>query len=106
MILKKKPQTVGIYRLTMKSGSDNFRSSAIQDIIHLLSNKDINIVIYEPTLEANSFDDHQVIKDLEEFKAKSDIILANRIENNIKDIGFPNILISKYQFHRLLSKIK
>lgn len=87
MVLKKKPQTVGIYRLTMKSGSDNFRSSAIQDIIHLLSNKDVNVIIYEPTLEANSFDDHQVIKDIEEFKAKSDIILANRIENSIKDVA-------------------
>lgn len=87
MVLAKKPKTVGIYRLTMKSGSDNFRSSAIQDIIHLLSNKDLDIIIYEPTLSAESFDGYRIENDLAKFKATSDIILANRIENDIKDIA-------------------
>lgn len=86
MILAKKPKTVGIYRLTMKSGSDNFRSSAIQDIIHLLSNRGIDIVIYEPTLNAQTFDDHRIENDLAKFKSDCDVILANRIEHEISDI--------------------
>lgn len=85
MIIAKKPKTVGIYRLTMKSGSDNFRSSAIQDIIHLLDNKDINILIYEPTLKSDKFENYEIESDLEKFKKKSDIILANRIEELLKD---------------------
>ena len=85
MIVAKKPKTVGIYRLTMKSGSDNFRSSAIQDIIHLLDNKDINILIYEPTLKSDKFENYEIENNLEKFKKKSDIILANRIEELLKD---------------------
>lgn len=86
MILATKPKTVGIYRLTMKSGSDNFRSSAIQDIIHLLDNHNIDIVIYEPTLKDAKFDNHRIIKDLNDFKSTCDIILANRIEKPIEDV--------------------
>ena len=85
MIIAKKPKTVGIYRLTMKSGSDNFRSSAIQDIIHLLDNKDINILIYEPTLKETVFESYEVENNLEKFKKRSDIILANRIEELLSD---------------------
>lgn len=85
MILAKKPKTVGVYRLTMKSGSDNFRSSAIQDIIHLLSNKDVEIIIYEPTLKDRKFENYEIVKDLDEFKKRSNVILANRIDNQISD---------------------
>ena len=86
MILKEPVNTIGIYRLTMKTGSDNFRSSAIQSIIKLLKNKNKNIIIYEPILKENTFDDCYVIKDLKEFKNKSDIIIANRMDENIKDV--------------------
>lgn len=86
MIMSKKPKVVGIYRLTMKSNSDNFRESAIIDIIKKLDKYNIEIIIYEPTLKDNKFLNYQVIKNLEEFKNSSDIIIANRIDNDIKDI--------------------
>ena len=85
MILEKNPSTVGIYRLTMKTGSDNFRASAIQDIIKYLKEKNINIVIYEPTLNKENFDECKVINNLEEFKNISDVIVANRLGDNLKD---------------------
>lgn len=85
MIIAKKPKTVGIYRLTMKSGSDNFRSSAIQDIIHLLDNNGINILIYEPTLKNHKFENYEAIKDIDEFKKRSDVIVANRVDDFIAD---------------------
>ena len=85
-ILKRKPETIGIYRLTMKSGSDNFRSSAIQDIIKNLKAEDQKVIIYEPTLNYNSFFGCKVINDIEQFKKKSSIIIANRVEENIKDV--------------------
>ena len=87
MIIEKNPSTVGIYRLTMKTGSDNFRASAIQDIIKYLKEKNINIVIYEPTLNKENFDECKVINNLEEFKNISDVIVANRLEDNLKDIN-------------------
>ena len=85
-ILAKNPNIVGIYRLTMKSGSDNFRSSAIQGIIKRIKAKDIEVVIYEPVLNNDKFFNLKVIKDLQEFKQISDIIVANRIEDNIVDV--------------------
>ena len=85
-ILKKKPETVGIYRLTMKAGSDNFRSSAIQDIIKNLRANNIKVVIYEPTLNTKDFNGFEVINDIDEFKEKSSIILANRQECLIDDV--------------------
>ena len=85
-IIKTNPEIVGIYRLTMKSGSDNFRSSAIQDIIQNLRNKNIKVVIYEPTLNDDEFNGCEVIKNLEEFKQQASIIMANRLEDKIKDV--------------------
>ena len=86
MIMRKNPKIVGIYRLTMKTNSDNFRASAIQGIIERLKNNDVDIVIYEPTLKADTFNDCKVEKDFETFKEKSDVILVNRIDDNIKFI--------------------
>ena len=85
MIMAKNPKTVGVYRLTMKAGSDNFRSSAIQSIINILKDNNIKVVIYEPTIKDNTFEDMDVISDLKVFKDTSDIIIANRIDDDIKD---------------------
>ena len=85
-ILKKNPSTVGIYRLTMKSGSDNFRSSSIQGIMKRIKAKGINVVVYEPVLEEEEFFHSKVIKDLQEFKAISDVIVANRLSDDLKDV--------------------
>ena len=85
-ILANKPKTVGIYRLIMKSGSDNFRSAAIQGVIEKLQAANVDIVIYEPVVEGDSFDGIKVIKDIEEFKANSDVIVANRISEDIVDV--------------------
>ena len=87
MIMRKNPKVVGIYRLTMKTGSDNFRSSAIQDIIKILKQENVDIIIYEPTLSVDKFDDCKVINDIEEFKTTSDVILANRLDDNIKSVS-------------------
>lgn len=83
-IASKKPKKVGVYRLTMKSGSDNFRSSAIQDIIALLKEKGIDLLIFEPTLRADTFDGVPVTKDLETFLQESEVILANRIDKALE----------------------
>lgn len=85
-ILKTNPEVVGIYRLTMKSGSDNFRSSAIQDIIKNLKANKVKVIIYEPTIEGKEFEGFEVVNDLEQFKQKSDIILANRQDKLLEDV--------------------
>ncbi len=85
-IVKMNPEVVGIYRLTMKSGSDNFRSSAIQDIIKSLKAEGKKIIIYEPTLEKEEFSNCKVVNDLDEFKKESSVIMANRLEDCIKDV--------------------
>ena len=84
-ILESNPKVVGIYRLTMKSSSDNFRASAIISIINLIKDK-TKVIIYEPTLNKDKYENIEVIKSLDEFKNKADIILANRLEDEIKNV--------------------
>ena len=81
------PSTVGIYRLTMKAHSDNYRSSAIRDIIRGLKESDCEIIIYEPTLDAAQFNDCLVVDDLREFIERNDVILANRLDEKIREFG-------------------
>ena len=85
-VMQKKPSVVGVYRLVMKRNSDNFRSSAIQDIIPILLNSGAQVIIYEPTLTCATFSGCKVITNLSEFKQRSDIILANRVSPEIYDV--------------------
>ena len=87
MILKKHPKVVGIYRLTMKMESDNFRQSAIQGVMRRLRGKGAKVVIYEPALKEESFDGFRVIRDLETFKRMADVIAANRITDELKSVS-------------------
>ena len=88
MVTEKKPKTVGIYKLAMKQDSDNYRNSAMKDIIKNLKEENANIIIYEPTLDNNEFNDCKVINNFNEFAQNSDMILANRFDStlmNFKD---------------------
>ena len=86
MILDRKPQTVGIYRLTMKTDSDNFRHSAIQGIMKRIKGKGINVIVYEPALKEEYFYNSKVIRDLNEFKTRADVMLTNRASQKLNDV--------------------
>ena len=85
-IIRKNPKVVGVYRLTMKSGSDNFRASAIQGVIERLRSKGVHIIIYEPTIKENTYNGIEVVHDLKLFKDISDVILVNRLDDELNDV--------------------
>jgi UDPglucose 6-dehydrogenase len=85
-IISRNPKIVGVYRLTMKTDSDNFRQSAIQDVIDQIKEQGIEVVIYEPVLEADEFDNSRVIKDFEAFKEEADVIVANRLSEELVEV--------------------
>lgn len=85
-IISRKPSIVGIYRLTMKTGSDNFRQSAIQDVINHIKNEGIEIIVYEPVLEDEVFEGSKVVNDFDQFKSIADVIVANRLDDALMSL--------------------
>ncbi|MEJ8778211.1 nucleotide sugar dehydrogenase [Pseudogracilibacillus sp. ICA-222130] len=97
-IISRQPETVGIYRLTMKTGSDNFRQSAIQDVINHVKNAGIEVIVYEPVLEEELFEGLKVVHDFETFKSDADIIVANRLDDaltSVKDKVYTRDIFSR-----------
>lgn len=85
-ILELNPTTAGVYRLTMKQGSDNFRESAVQSVMKQLKQAGVQVIIYEPTIKGDYYLDYQCVADLEQFKQQSDIIITNRYHQDLQDV--------------------
>lgn len=86
MVLRRKPQTVGVYRLTMKTDSDNFRQSSVQGVVSYIADAKVKVIIYEPGLATRTFEGYEVVNDLEKFMTRSDVIIANRISSELESV--------------------